>query len=63
LDGGSARRKAISYTGQYNTEKRGQTSMPRAVFEATIPIFERWKTVRDLDRAAIGTGVLPQKQV
>jgi hypothetical protein len=29
--------------------------MPRAGFEATIPVLERLKTVRALDRAAIGT--------
>jgi hypothetical protein len=28
LDGGSAQRKAYTYTGQHNTERRGQTSMP-----------------------------------
>jgi len=56
LDGGSARRKATTYTGQHNTEKRGHTSMPRAGFEPMIPIFERSKTVRASDRAASGTG-------
>jgi len=30
--------------------------MPRAEFEPTIPVFERSKTVRALDRAATGTG-------
>jgi hypothetical protein len=33
------------------------TSKPRAVFESMIPVFERSKTVRALDRAAIGTGL------
>jgi hypothetical protein len=56
LDGGSAHRKATTYTGQHNTEKRGHTFMPRARFESTIPVFERVKTMRALDRAAIGTG-------
>jgi hypothetical protein len=56
LDGGSARRKASTYTGQHNKEKRGHTSMPRAGFEPTIPMFERPKTVRASDHAAIGTG-------
>jgi hypothetical protein len=37
-------------------KKRGHTSMPRAVFEPAIPMFERPKTVRALDRAGIGTG-------
>jgi hypothetical protein len=46
LDGGSARRKASTYTGQHNTEKRGHTSMPRVGFEPKIPVFERPKTVR-----------------
>jgi len=54
LDGGSARRKATTYTGQHNTEKRGHTSMPRAGFEPMIPVFERLKNVRALDRAVIG---------
>jgi hypothetical protein len=32
--------------------------MPQAGFEATILVFERSKTVRTLDRAAIVTGKL-----
>jgi hypothetical protein len=40
----------------HNTEKRGHTSVPRAGFEPVIPVFERPKTVRALDRTAIGTG-------
>jgi hypothetical protein len=32
--------------------------MPRAGFEPTIPVFERSKSVRASDRAAIGTGVV-----
>jgi hypothetical protein len=44
LDGGSARRKAATYTGQHKTQyKRGQTSMPRVGFEPTIPVFDRAK--------------------
>jgi hypothetical protein len=35
-----------------------QTSMPRVGFEPTIPVFERAKTVRALDRATTGIGVL-----
>jgi hypothetical protein len=31
--------------------KRTQTSMPQVGFEPTIPVFEREKTVHDLDRA------------
>jgi hypothetical protein len=57
LDAGSARRKATTYTGQHNTEKGGQTFMPRAGFEPKIPVFELLKTVRALDSAAIGTGI------
>jgi hypothetical protein len=53
---GSARRKATTYTGQINTEKRGHTSMLRAGFEPTIPVFELLNTVHTLDRADIGTG-------
>jgi hypothetical protein len=56
LDGGSARRKASTYTGQHNKEKRWHTSMPRAGRESAILVFERLKTVRALDRAAIGAG-------
>jgi len=41
LDGGSARRKATTYTGEHNTQKRGHTSMPRAGFEIMIPVFEQ----------------------
>jgi hypothetical protein len=55
MDGRSALRKATTYTGQHNTEKRAHMSMPRAGFEPTIPAFEWLKTVRVLDRAAIGT--------
>jgi hypothetical protein len=44
-------------------KKRGHTSMPRAVFEPAIPMFERQKTERVLDRAATGTGMdLPPQQ-
>jgi hypothetical protein len=58
LDAGSTRRKASTYTGQYNTEKRAHTSM-RAGFEPTIPVFGRSKIVCASDGAAIGTGLLP----
>jgi len=43
LDGGSARRKASTYTGQHNTGKRGHTSILRAGFEPPIPVFGRSK--------------------
>jgi hypothetical protein len=43
------------HTEQHNTEQRGHTSMPRVGFEPAIPLFERPKTVRSLDRMAIGT--------
>jgi hypothetical protein len=32
--------------------------MPRAGFEAAIPMFERPKTVHAFDREAIGTGLM-----
>jgi hypothetical protein len=40
--------------GRYLTQTREstQTSMPRVVFETTIPAFEQAKTVHALDRAA-----------
>jgi hypothetical protein len=41
---------------QDNTTQRRHTSIPRAGFELTIPVFERPKTVLALDRAATGTG-------
>jgi hypothetical protein len=37
----STRRKAPTYTGQHNTERRGQTSMPWVGFEPTIPATNR----------------------
>jgi hypothetical protein len=37
-------------------KKRTQTSMPRVGFEATIPGFEREKTVHALDRVATVIG-------
>jgi hypothetical protein len=44
-------------TQDNTTQKKcGHTSMPRAGFEPAIPMFERPKTVRALDRAANGTG-------
>jgi hypothetical protein len=33
-----------------------QTHMPRVGFELTIPIFERAKTIHDLDRAGTVIG-------
>jgi len=41
---------------QDNTQKRGHTSLPRAGVEYAIPMFERSKTVRAVNHAAIGTG-------
>jgi hypothetical protein len=52
LDGGSARRKAATYT----QNKRTKTSMPLLGFEPTIPAFERTKTVYHLDSAATVIG-------
>jgi len=56
LAGGSVQRKVSTYTGQHNTERRRQTSMPRAGFEPAIPILERPKIVLALDCPAIETG-------
>jgi hypothetical protein len=58
LDGGSARRKAATYThNSTNTEKtHTQTSIPSVGFEHTISVFEREKTVHALDRAATVIG-------
>jgi len=50
----SAHRCTSTYTGQHNTEKRRYTSMPRAGFNPTIPVFERSRIIRALDRAATG---------
>jgi hypothetical protein len=36
--------------------KRTETSMPRVAFEATIPVFERTKTVHGLDLAGTVIG-------
>jgi hypothetical protein len=46
LDGGSARRKAATYT----QNKCTQISMPRVGFKPTILVFERAKTVHALDK-------------
>jgi hypothetical protein len=46
------------HTGQYKQNKRTQTSMPQMGFEPTIPVFERAKTVHDLDRTATVIGSL-----
>jgi len=56
LDGGLTQRKASTYTGLHSTEKRRHTSMLRAGFKPAMPVFERLKTVRALDHAAIGAG-------
>jgi hypothetical protein len=50
LDGGSARRKAATYT------QNKRTSMPLVGFEPTIPALGRAKTVHALDRAATVIG-------
>jgi hypothetical protein len=52
LDGGSARRKAATYT----QNKRTQISMHLVGFEPTIPVFEREKIVHVLNRAATVIG-------
>jgi len=52
----SPRRGLCLHTGQHKTEKRRHTFMPRTGFKPTIPVFERSKTVRASDHAAIWTG-------
>jgi len=48
--------RAFTYIGQHNTEKRGQTYMPRAEFETIIPVFEGYNTIRFLDCTGTGAG-------
>jgi len=55
MDEELAHRKASTYTGQHNTEECKHISMSLAGFEPTIPLFERFKTVRVLGRAVTGT--------
>jgi hypothetical protein len=49
---GSARRRAATYTAKNKQKKRRQISMSQVGFETTIPVFEREKVFRALDRAA-----------
>jgi hypothetical protein len=57
LDGGSARRKAATYTEQYKHRINAhKTSMPRVGFEPMIPAFGRAKAVYALGRAATVIG-------
>jgi hypothetical protein len=60
LDGGSAHRKAATYTHRTaRTEnKRTQTSMPQVGFDPMITVFERAKIIHALDRAATVIGLL-----
>jgi hypothetical protein len=57
LDGGSARSKATTYTGQHKQNKGRQTSMLSVGFESTISVFDQAKTVHALDRAATVIGI------
>jgi hypothetical protein len=57
LDGGSARRKAPTYTqSNINTEQTHTNDQTWLRFEPTIPALERAKTVHVLDRAATVIG-------
>jgi hypothetical protein len=56
VDGGQPVGRPLP-TQDSTTHKGGHTSMHRAGFEPTIPVFERLKTARALDRAVIGTGI------
>jgi hypothetical protein len=58
LGGGSACRKAATYTQQHKQNKRTQTSTPRVGFELTAPVFVGAKTGRALGRAATEMGML-----
>jgi hypothetical protein len=49
-------RKAATYTGQHKHNKCRQAPVPRVGFEPTIPVFQRAKTFRAIDRAATLTG-------
>lgn len=50
-------RKAAAYTGKTRTQKKcGETFMHRVGFEPKIPLSERTKTVRTLDREAAVIG-------
>jgi hypothetical protein len=51
LDGGSANRKASTYTQDSINTEQTHASMPWVAFEPTIPVFERVKTVHALDHA------------
>jgi hypothetical protein len=50
-------------TQDNTTQKKTDTFMPRAGFETTIAVFNRSKTLRTLDRAAVGTDGLRQYQL
>jgi len=39
LDGGSANRKACTYTGQHSTEKSGHSATAGTGSEPTVPVF------------------------
>jgi hypothetical protein len=56
MDGGSARCKASTYTGQHNTEKTWTHIHALSRIRTYNPMFEQPKTVRALDCVAIGTG-------
>jgi hypothetical protein len=54
----SARRKASTYTGQHNTERRGQTSVPWAGFEPTIPATNRPRPTPQTSRPEVPSIIL-----
>jgi hypothetical protein len=55
MEGGSARRKAATNTGQHK-HRRTQTSVHQVAFEPMIPVSERAKAVNAQDRAATVIG-------
>jgi hypothetical protein len=56
LGGGISPARGLYLHRTTHTERREQTSMPRAGFELAIPMFERPTTVLALERSAIETG-------
>jgi hypothetical protein len=58
MDGGSARRKAGTYTKENANTEQTQTSMPGVGLEHMFPAFEQPKTVHAFYNAATVTGAI-----
>jgi hypothetical protein len=63
LGGGSARRKAATFTQNNTNTEKTQISMLRAGFEPMIPVFEQAKTAHGIDRAATVIGFTVHKMI